>query len=394
MTRAKTEQIKPVPWFAKAGAACSIIPLSRFVSDHLFALKGGGYGCVFRLAGLDEESLTDQELDSHLRMIEGALRALPEGACLYQYARVRAGYSLPRQQEYSHPMTDVMVGERLRFLDEQAGFRRVDLHWCLTIEPSTTKSFERNPKQQELATSRMLRDLEKTALLVTGNLGGLFGLSVLHKEDAFQFFSYLFNLEDWAENDHLRGDDGLDRQIVKSPVHWESDHLRVGKRFVQMFSLKTTPEASRPCLFSDLAKLDCDSVLCTTWRPKSTTAARSEIDRQEKFIEFFKVGVLNRVMSGRDTASLDKGAGARAANNQVDDLGEVIRSLDKKAQGEFSLRLLIAARSRTDLLSIAPAVHRVFVESRSQVMEETLGNLSAFYAMLDCPMFCTSEELV
>jgi len=86
-------------------------------------------------------------------------------------------------------------------------------------------------------------------------------------------------------------------------------------------------------------------------------------------------------MSGHDTASLETGAGARAANSQVDDLGEVIRSLDKKAQGEYSLRFLVAARSLDELRGIAPAVHRVFVDARAQVMEETLGNLSAFYAM-------------
>jgi type IV secretion system protein VirB4 len=148
-----------------------------------------------------------------------------------------------------------------------------------------------------------------------------------------------------------------------------------------MFSLKTTPEASRPCLFSGLMTLDCDSILCSTWRPKSTTAARSEIDAQEKFISFFKVGVLTRVMSGHDTASLETGAGARAANTQVDDLGEAIRSLDKKAQGEYSLRFLVAARSLDELRGLAPAVHRVFVDARAQVMEETLGNLSAFYAV-------------
>jgi type IV secretion system protein VirB4 len=81
MTRANTEQIKSVPWFAKAGAACSIMPISRFVNDHIFALKGGGYGCLFSLSGIDEEGLTDQELESQLRMIEGSLRGLPEDAC-------------------------------------------------------------------------------------------------------------------------------------------------------------------------------------------------------------------------------------------------------------------------------------------------------------------------
>ena len=82
MTRANSEQIKYTPWFAKAGAASSIVPISRFVNANIFALKGGGYGCLFSLAGIDEQGLTDQELDARMRSIEGALRGLPEGSCL------------------------------------------------------------------------------------------------------------------------------------------------------------------------------------------------------------------------------------------------------------------------------------------------------------------------
>ena len=128
----------------------------------------------------------------------------------------------------------------------------------------------------------MLSDLEKTATLLEGHLGSSLGLKLLGKAEAFQFFSYLFNLEEWSGRDQLRSDTGVDRQIVKSPVAWHSDHVQIGKRHVQMFSLKTTPEASRPCLFSGLLTLDCDSVVCSTWRVKSTSAARSEIDAQEK----------------------------------------------------------------------------------------------------------------
>ena len=381
MTRANTEQLKHTPWFAKAGAACSIVPISRFIGPNIFALKGGGYGCLFSVDGLDEEGLTDIELDARVRQVEGALRGLPPASCLYQYTRVMSGYDLPRQKQYGSEVTETFASDRLAHLDETAAFRRIDLHWCLTLEPSQAKAFERKPKDNAVDTSRMLADLEKTATLLQGHLGSSLGLRLLGKEEAFQFFSYLFNLEEWAGMDRLRSDSGVDRQIVKSPVAWHSDHVQVGKRRIQMFSLQTTPEASRPCLFSGLLTLDCNSVLCSSWRVKSASAARSEIDAQEKFISFFKVGVLNRVMSGRDTASLDTGAGAKAANNNVDDLSEVMRSLDKKAQGEFSLRLLLAANSVEQLRSAAPGVHRVFVDARAQVMEETLGNLSAFYAM-------------
>ena len=381
MTRANVEQQKHTPWFAKAGAACSIVPVSRFVGSNIFALKGGGYGCLFSLTGVDEEGRTDQELDALLRSVEGALRGLPEGSCLYQYTRVLSGASLPRQDDYKSSVTQTFATDRLDHLSQNARFRRIDLHWCLTLEPPKVKALSRKPEENASNNTRMLADLQKTAILLEGHLSSIVGLRLLKKEEVFQFFSYLFNLQDWSEQDKLRSNEGVDRQVVKSPVAWHSDHLEIGKRHIQMFSLQATPEASRPGLFSDLLTLDCDSILCSTWRVKSTSSARKEIDQQEKFISFFKVGVLTRVMSGRDITSLGTGAGAKAANNAIDDLSEVIRSLDKKAQGEYALRLLLAADSQAQLRDAVPTVHRIFVGARAQVVEETLGNLSAFYAM-------------
>ena len=381
MTRAKTEQQKQTPWFAKAGAACSIVPISRAVGPNAFALKGGGYAVLFSAQGTDPESLTDQELEAKVRGLEGALRGLPEGFTLYQYTRVLSGFDIPRQAAYADPVTENFVTDRLTFLNETAKFRRVDLHWCLAIEPPQGSPFSKKPKENAEDNSRRLAELLKAATILESHLGHSIGLQLLDKAKAFQFFSYLFNLEEWAERDQLRGDTCIDRQIVKSPVSWHTDHLRVGKRFVQTFSLKTPPEASRPCLFADLLKLDCDAVLCSTWRPKSTTAARKEIDQQEKFTSFFKIGVMSRVISARDSASLESTAGAKAANLVVDDLSDAIRSLDKKAQGLYSLTLLLAGKCAEQLRDVSPAVHRAFVDARAQVMEETLGNLSAFYAM-------------
>ena len=380
MTLASKQQ-RLVPWYAKAGAGSSIIPLSRYVSSTIFATKTGGYGVLYKATGMDEESLTDQELESRVRTIAAALRGLPEGSCLYQYTRVLNGFDIPRQKKYANPVTEAFVNDRLLFLEQNAGFRRVDLYWCLTIEPPQGNPFQKRPQEKAGGNTRILANLQKIATILESHLRSTIGLRLLDKTESFPFFSYLFNLEPWAEHDQLASDNGIDRQIVKSPLSWHSDHLRVGKRYVQLFSLMNTPEISRPCQFSGLMTLDCDSVLCTSWRPKSAASARSEISQQEKFISFFKVGVLSRVMSGRDTASLEDTAGARAADASVDDLSEVIRSLDKTAQGEFTMRFLLAAKSMEQLHVTVPSVHRVFVDARAQVMEETLGNLSAFYTM-------------
>ena len=163
MTRANTEQIKHTPWFAKAGAACSIVPISRFVGPSIFALKGGGYGCLFSLTGLDEESLTDLELEARVRQVEGALRGLPGGSCLYQYTRVMSGFDLPRQKQYGNEVTETFASDRVTHLDKTAAFRRIDLHWCLTLEPSQARAFRRKPDENVADTSRLLSDLEKTA---------------------------------------------------------------------------------------------------------------------------------------------------------------------------------------------------------------------------------------
>ena len=307
MTRANAEQLKYTPWFAKAGAACSIVPISRFVNDRIFALKGGGYGCLFFLTGIDEEGMTDQELEAQMRSIEGALRGLPEGACLYQYTRVMSGCNLPRKAQYTNPVTQAFVDDRLAFLAKAAGFRRIDLHWCLTLEPPKVAAFARKPQEHAGDTTRMLADLEKTATLLEGHLGSSLGLKLLEKNAVYQFFSYLFNLEEWAARYTLSADDGVDRQIVQSPVAWHSDHLTIGRRYVQMFSLKTTPEASRPCLLLgiNVARLRQCSVHDVAPEVRRRRAQR---DRRP--------GEVHLILQSRRSDARDERTGYRIARNR------------------------------------------------------------------------------
>ena len=376
MTHANANQ-----WFADAKAANSIVPIARFVSPTVFATKTSGYGCLFSVSGVDEEGLTDQELDAKIRAIEGGLRGLPEGACLYQYMRVTSGFDIPRKTKYDDPITQSFMDDRLAFLDKTANFRRIDIHWSLIFEPELVNPFAAKPKDKANENARLLADLQKAASILETHLNAHIGIRLLEKEPAFQFFCELFNLEDWAGETKLIADTGVDQQIVSSAVSWEADHLRIGKRYVQMFTMTSTPVASQPCLFSNITNLNCDSVLCTTWRPKSAASVRKEIGAQEKWLDFFKVGIFQRVMAGRNFAALDKGAGAKAASEGVDDLSLVVSELGKKSQGEYSARLLLSAHTAEELRNNAPTVHRIFVDAQASIIEETLGNLSAFYAM-------------
>ena len=117
------------------------------------------------MTGINEESLTDQELEGRVRLIEASLRGLPEGACLYQYTRVLSGFDIPRQPKYDNPVTEAFVRDRLKFLDENAGFRRIDLRWCLTIEPPKANPFQRKPTEQAGENARMFCGFQELGCL-------------------------------------------------------------------------------------------------------------------------------------------------------------------------------------------------------------------------------------
>ena len=80
------------------------------------------------------------------------------------------------------------MDDRLAFLEKNASFRRIDLHWCLTLEPRRQPPCT-EPKEHANDKTRMLADLEKTATLLEGHLGSTLGLRLLEKNAVYQFFS-------------------------------------------------------------------------------------------------------------------------------------------------------------------------------------------------------------
>lgn len=73
-------------WFENAKPTCSIVLLRRFVTESVFALKSGGYGCMFALNGIDDEGLTDEIIEDWPQ----------SSACYQELARERPIVSIVR----------------------------------------------------------------------------------------------------------------------------------------------------------------------------------------------------------------------------------------------------------------------------------------------------------
>jgi type IV secretion system protein VirB4 len=153
-------------WHEKAKPACSIVPIRRFVTDHVFALKNGGYGCMLAISGIDEEALTDEAVGELLKRIESAFKNLPENGRVYQYVRIRKGFEIPRRKDYPNAQLDKAIDERIAFLERVAEFRRIELFWAITVEPEGNRSFSSkglSPGQYGRRTAKLISQVERTA---------------------------------------------------------------------------------------------------------------------------------------------------------------------------------------------------------------------------------------
>ncbi|HJT69790.1 MAG TPA: hypothetical protein VJ731_06295 [Terriglobales bacterium] len=373
-------------WYQKAKPACSIVPIRRFVTDHVFALKNGGYGCMLAISGIDEEGLTDEAVDEVLRRVEGAFKSLPENGRVYQYVRIRKGIEIPRRKNYPNPQVQKAIDERVAFLERVAEFRRIELFWTITVEPEGNRSFGSkalSPNEYGRRTAKLISRVERTAENIVAHVTDTLNARLLAKDDVAAFFSYLLNLEPWALATKLSSPERVDEQIVRSSIEWNADDLRVGRQYVQLFSLLDSPAAARGNLFGSLQGISANMILCSCWIPRGRAAVQKRIGQVEGFSGIFRHTVVALAANLRNLENLEKSAGSKAAEKNTDKLADILSSIDNDGHefGHYSLIGLIHSRDRQQVLDAMPAVSKALVEIQAPSTEETQGSLSAYYAM-------------
>lgn len=373
-------------WFDNAKPTCSVVPIRRFVNEHVFALKSGGYGCMFAVAGIDDEGLTDEAVDNALRRVERAFKCLPEHGRVYQYVRVRKGFDIPRQQFYVNSNVKDAIADRIAFLDNNAEFRRIELFWAVTVEPPKKDSFTSkalSPAQYAGQTARLISHVERTAETISTQLSEPLGARLLGRDDVASFFAYLLNLEPWSLEIKLTSAQRVDQQIVRSSIEWHDDHLRIGKQHVQLFSLLDSPAASRANLFAALQSVDANAIFCSMLVPQSRADVQKRIGQIEGFSGIFRHKILALAANLKNPENLEKSVGAKAAEKGTDKLAEVLSSIDNDGYdfGLYSLIGLIHSHDAQQVLDAAHVVNRAFVDAQAPCTEETQGSLSAYYAL-------------
>jgi len=376
---------KVTSWFADALPMRQIVPIARFVSEHEFQIKTGGYAAMFHLTGIDDESLTDESLASVSRRLATAFKKLDTSVVVYQYLVKRRGCAVVRKPQYASSSVESIVSDRVAMLEAKAGLGEIGLYFCIHAKAEVkTRAL---PAHVLLVNQSARRTLQASMVSLEAELGEICSLRKMGKQEIFSFFRHLLNLDaDVASAIRLKRDDAVDYQLCNSQLGWKSNHLTIGRRFAQMWALKELPSSSAPNLWSELMRLDLDMVLCSEWQKRSTADTRKE----HKTIRTF--------LSGIKGLSFSKATAAMAADQQtaakilgpdksrelmLSKLDDVLVSIESagKSFGMFSLIGLFHGKSLEQASDQLPVVHRIFGEHEASLIEETQGSLSAYYSL-------------
>ena len=363
-------------WFAAAPPMRDIVPINRFVSASVFQVKTGGFGSLLRIHGIDDESLTPEFLDQVSRRLTGAFRKLDESVSVYQYLIKTRGCVITRKPTYTSPIIESLVSDRVKMLEHKSDMGRVQLYLCLLVKSS-------GPGK---ATDRRL--LEDSVVSFQTQVGELFSIELLEKQETFKFFRGLLNCEQHvAESAKLRRDDMVDFQLVSSHLTWKKDHLRLGNRFVQMFSLKEIPSSSAPNLWGELLRLDVDLVVCSEWQKVSTAEVRKQHGKVSGFLSGVKGLTFGKalgatVAGGTEGKAILKSDPASMELKTRLDNALILVEADGGYFGKFSLIGMMHADTLDEAKGYLPRLHRIFSDQEASMIEEGQGGLCAYYAML------------
>lgn len=364
-------------FFLRGGAARSIVPNYRFLDAQTFTTPNGGYGMFLRIVGLDEETMTRAELNNRSDSMRLAIALLPEHLSLFAYARTRGGCAIEHHPE-SGPAKD-----RTEHLRTKAGFRSVELRWCIYSNPPRRLPEGKTARAKEQG--RRLRDLRQNVAMIRAQLKHL-APRVMNEHEVGEFLSSLLNLEPRLTVKQLSSRKGVAAQLMRATIDWTEDHdgLRIGKRHVQMFSLIKNPVWKRPNLWGELLSLDCDLDVCQEWRRASNAAVRKEVADQEGFLGMIKHRLQTTVMHAIRKKEIEETASSKSTRKGVTKLSGVLDHIDDEGftYGSFSMIGMLHSRSLEQIDEALPELHRVISDpSWGAVMEESIGGMAAYQAL-------------
>jgi type IV secretion system protein VirB4 len=393
------------PW-KEAAALNDHINLYGFWNDQTFLTKSGDIGMVLAIQGVDYESLDKAEQEYAVKRLESALKSFGPGFHVYQYLMKTDRPDVPFAH-YDDPVVETAIDQR-RSLFEAKRDRlfQIEIFYVVVLEGSRSKrgmsaalglflsdpsgalsEFKSQFSQRSMKTllriqiEACLTCLEQRVGAFTRQLADFVQISVQDQPRQFAFFRRLINYSDSQIAGRPQSTQYLDYQVVNSDIEAERDHLRVGRHFVRVLTMKESIVETRPLVLDSLLKISSNFTVCTEWVPLTQDKARREVTKRRRHFNVSKTGFVSQM--GNDTGKTNPRDVLVDESKQADieNLGDCLRALgDGQSLGDFSLTIVLHGESLQQLDQLAGEFHGIFTNADGALHTETYNQLNAYFA--------------
>jgi type IV secretion system protein VirB4 len=127
------------PW-KEADALSAHINLYGFWTETTFLTKSGDLGMVLSVAGVDYESLDNDEQQYAVKRLESALKSFGEGFHVYQYLFKTNRPEIPFAS-YDDALIDAAIDQRRQFFESKRDrLYQIELFYVIVLEGARSKT--------------------------------------------------------------------------------------------------------------------------------------------------------------------------------------------------------------------------------------------------------------
>jgi type IV secretion/conjugal transfer VirB4 family ATPase len=393
------------PW-KEADALSAHINLYGFWNETAFLTKSGDLGMVLSVAGVDYESLDNDEQQYAVKRLESALKAFGEGFHVYQYLFKTNRPEIPFAR-YDDELIDAAIDQRRQYFESKRDrLYEVELFYVIVLEGARSKTgilsaLARMPRDPQGAIRELkaqftndnmkvllrkqidldLVRIEQCVQNFIRQLADLMPIEVQGQQAQFRFLRRLLNFDEWRIAGKPQSTQYLDFQVVNSNIEAERDHLRVGDHFVRILTMKESIAETRPLVLDQLFKIEGNFYVVTEWTPLPMYKARKEVDKRRRHFNMSKSGFVSQI--GSDPAKTNQRDVLIDESKQADieNLGECLRALgDGQRLGDFSLTVVLYSKDLATINQEMGVFSGVFTNADGALFTETYNQLNAFFA--------------
>jgi len=385
--------------FVHAGAANELLSVWGFLDRGVFLTKAGHVGLVCRMAGVDLDGQTAEQRQALTHRMEGALKLVDERTRVQQYL-VKADHPPFSAPPCGRPAAEAALARRADLLSRrEPPLHRVTQYLVLVHEPAGFAAGGRWQRQSWRDVARRVLPSDRTVTLVEDEVDRAttavlrladaleaqlaeVGLSRLDETATFQFLRRLANYDpDVLAATPATPRTHVDFFTVDSPVECERDHLRVGRRNVQVLVMREAPSKSFAHLLAGLLTVPGEFIACLEWQRLAPDRIRRDIQARRRHFFNKRVSLVNYVSP--DTQA-DEMLVDDSATATVRALGEALTDLEVHGHvfGACSLTLVVHGDEPREVRHACAEARKVLAAHDGAFFEETFNLLNAWLAIM------------